>query len=135
MKTFKLFFVLVVSVLFFSGCANNSQLTDKPETVSSIEQVQVKSNFVSIKYRDSAVDIAANYFESLNTSNSSFINGAWYDGGNQYLVLNLRGIYYHYCGLPQSTWGSFKAASSFGTYYNAHIKGNYDCRLNPAPNY
>ena len=63
------------------------------------------------------------------------VRGAWYDDENQYMVINLNGTYYHYCGMPESVWNTYEKANSFGSSYNAYIKGNYDCRDNYVPQY
>ncbi len=44
-------------------------------------------------------------------------------------------VAYQYCGPPASVWESLDAAESRGSIYKAEIKGNYDCRVNPAPSY
>lgn len=93
------------------------------------------SNSVNVKYREDNVDISADRFEEFDTSKSSFIRGAWYDEGNNYMIINLSGTYYHYCGKPRSSWDSFKSASSLGEYYNQRIKGSYDCRIYAVPDY
>lgn len=70
---------------------------------------------LSVKYRSTPVDVDKSYFESLDTSKSSFIQGAWYDEKHHYMIINLSGANYHYCGLDAGTWKIFKASSSFGT--------------------
>jgi hypothetical protein len=90
---------------------------------------------VWVKYRQTPVDLADPRFQYLDTSRSSFVTGAWFDGSNSYLVIGLRGTYYHYCRMPRNAWTSFRAADSFGRYYNTFIKGNFDCRLGGVPVY
>lgn len=90
---------------------------------------------VWVKYRNEYVNVWASNFEYLNTDVSSFICGAWYDDDNSYMIICLNGTYYHYCGMPKSAWQGFKKASSFGRYYNYHIKGSYDCRTGFVPPY
>ena len=90
---------------------------------------------VWVKYRQTPVNVADPRFEYLDTSRSSFVTGAWYDGSNSYMVIGLRGTYYHYCRMPRNAWNSFSAADSFGRHYNTFIKGNYDCRLGGVPVY
>jgi hypothetical protein len=92
-----------------------------------------KSEYLSVKYRNTKVDVAS--FEHLDGGDSSLVRNAWYDDGNHYMIINLNGTNYHYCGLPSSTWSSLKSASSLGSFYNSSIKGKYDCRVNPMPNY
>ncbi len=81
-----------------------------------------------IKYRDTPVCLDQG-FEYKDTSKSSWIKGAWYDGGKQYFLINLKGTMYHYCRFPVAMWVSFKTAGSFGGFYTRQIKGRYDCRL------
>jgi KTSC domain len=57
-----------------------------------------------------------------------------------YMIINLRGTYYHYCELPPATFDGLMGAPSMGQYYNANIKGNgsdgpYDCRTHRVPSY
>ncbi len=91
--------------------------------------------YVWVKYRDDAVDVGAPYFVGLSGGRSSVVDDAWYDEANQYLIIVLDGVAYQYCGLPTSVWESLDAAESRGSFYKTEIKGNYDCRVNPAPNY
>ena len=126
MKNFKQSIVLFGVVITLWGCSNQSELPTEQTEKSVVESNIVKSNFVNIKYRDTAVDIAA--FETFDTSKSSLVRGAWYDSDNKYMVVKLNNTYYQYCEFPKSSWSSFKKASSFGTYFNKNIKGNYDCK-------
>ncbi len=153
----KLFIVLIISLFLLCGCTilsgggNSSILPEtrqsetgenkegaSPENRDSnrvTESPARATRYVEVKYRDDPVDIAAPHFEYFDTSGSSFIRGAWYDQGNQYLVINLDGVYYHYCGLPPSVWSNFKEADSFGRFYNQNIKVKYDCRQGHVPGY
>lgn len=92
------------------------------------------SDYVQVKYRDDKVNISTSNFESLDKSDST-VKGAWYDNSNEYMVINLSGTYYHYCGMSSSTWSSFKIAPSLYRYYQDDIKGYFDCRENPVPRY
>lgn len=91
--------------------------------------------YVDVKYRDDPVEIKTDNWESIDTSRSSFIRNARYDKDQQYMIIDLDGTNYHYCGLPGYIWESFKDSSSLGSYYNEHIRGNYDCRTNSPPSY
>jgi len=88
-----------------------------------------------IKYRPTTVDVDKPYFEYLNTLRSSFVRGAWYDKKNRYMIINLSGTNYHYCGVEEGTWKVFKSSPSFGKAYNSMFKGRFDCRINPVPTY
>jgi hypothetical protein len=111
------FVTLLATVIFTSGCGSKG------------------SNLVQIEYRSDKVDVSNSIFEYQNTSKSSFVDGAWYDSSNSYMIIKLNSKYYHYCGLPSNAWNAFTSASSYGTYYNSNIKGSYDCRNGYVPDY
>ena len=90
---------------------------------------------VTVKYRDTPVDVSNGYFEELSIKPSSFINRLIYDKKNSYVLVQLRRTFYHYCGIPEPKVESWVAAESLGGFYNSNIKGNYDCRINPVPSY
>ena len=57
-----------------------------------------------------------------------------------YMLINLRGTYYHYCEMPAATFDAFLAAPSMGQFYNQRIKGTgmdgpFDCRTHRVPAY
>lgn len=91
--------------------------------------------WVEVKYRSDEVDVGAPYFEFLGRSDSSVVRSAWFDADNQYLIINLNGTNYHYCGLPINVWVSLQQAVSLGDFYLSSIKGRYDCRINYLPAY
>ena len=134
LSRFAKFFLVVTLAIFLSGCVNQTQpvSSNLPERDTTSQSHQ--SKLVSVKYRSGQVNVGLTSFEYLPT-NSSFVNGAWYDQSNKYMIIKLNSTYYHYCGLPLNAWGSFKKASSFGSHYNNNIKGNYDCRSGYVPSY
>jgi hypothetical protein len=87
------------------------------------------------KYRQDQVDVSSNKFETLDTLKSSFVRGAWYDKSNQYLILDLGGVNYHYCGVPEKVWQQYKTSDSFGQGYHTYFKGKFDCREGKVPTY
>jgi len=94
-----------------------------------------KPIWVTVKYRPTPVDVGAPHFKSLGHRESRLVTGAWYDGGNNYLVINLNGTNYHYCGFPRSAWQALRNAESMGRHYNAEIRGEHDCRNYIVPSY
>jgi len=84
-----------------------------------------------VKYRDSPVNLAT--FDCKSVDRSSFIECVCYDHGHAYLLVKLRGTYYHYCDIDGATVDAFEAASSMGRFYNATIKGHFDCRTGHVP--
>lgn len=49
------------------------------------------------------------------------------------MVIGLQGTYYHYCQIDSGTVAGLRSADSMGRYFNARIKGNFDCRVNRVP--
>lgn len=91
--------------------------------------------YIIVKYRSDPVDIAAPYFEELSPRFSSLVDNAWYDSSNDYMVIVLKGVAYHYCNMGEATWEALNRASSRGSFYVGEIRGNFDCRLAPVPSY
>ena len=96
---------------------------------------EVRSETVDVKYRGK-VDLAP--FTCTDTPRSSFIRRVCYDKAESYMVIDLRGTYYHYCELPPSTDEAFLVAPSMGAFFNATIKGSgsdgpFDCRKHRQP--
>lgn len=86
---------------------------------------------VFVKYRGT-VDLAP--FKCVWTE-SSLVKRLCYDKRNEYLLVSLKGTYYHYCKLPVPVLQQWTASDSLGRYFNANIKGNFDCRVYPPPTY
>ena len=87
---------------------------------------------VNVKYRG-VVDLKP--FKCETISRSSLVNRVCYDGREQYMVINLQGVYYHYCEIDAGTVGQLLKADSMGRYFNASIKGKFDCRSKKVPSY
>lgn len=66
--------------------------------------------------------------DCLWTQRSSLVRRVCYHAAAQYLIVNLRGTYYHYCHVPPRTAFGLVDADSMGSFYNEQIKGNFDCR-------
>jgi hypothetical protein len=92
---------------------------------------------VDVKYRG-VVDLKP--FSCTDTPRSSFIQRVCYDKAQSYMLISLRGTYYHYCELPAATFDAFVAAPSMGQFYNRSVKGSgsdgpFDCRTHKVPQY
>ena len=92
---------------------------------------------IDVKYRGS-VDLKP--FSCQDITRSNFINRVCYDQPNQYMIIQLNTVYYHYCEIPKSIVDALLTASSMGQYYNGNIKGSgkdgpYDCRTHQTPKY
>jgi hypothetical protein len=131
-------FAVVVGCVIFTACASESESqTTRPTTVASIAESSAsvdtdppnwRSEWVSVKYRDTPVDVGSPAFVELGRSGDGTVRTAWYDASADYMVINLSGVNYHYCGLPTTAWGRLVSASSLDEQYEAYIKGSYDCR-------
>lgn len=91
-----------------------------------------RAETVFVKYRG-PVDLARMSCESI--TRSSFINRLCYDAKEKYVVVALDSTYYHYCGVPADTVANWRAAESMGRFYNAEVKGRFDCRQGHVPKY
>jgi KTSC domain len=47
----------------------------------------------------------------------------------------LNQTYYHYCDIDSVRVDAFEAAESMGRYFNASIKGHFDCLTGRVPSY
>jgi len=87
---------------------------------------------VFVKYRGD-VDLAP--FTCETVSRSSFINRLCYDAKEKYVVVLLQRTYYHYCEVPANLVQAWLSADSMGKFYNANVKGKFDCRVLRVPSY
>ena len=92
----------------------------------------VGAETVIVKYRG-PVDLARMSCESI--TRSSFINRLCYDAKEKYVIVQLDATYYHYCGVPADIVSDWRTADSMGRFYNAQIKGRFDCRQGHVPDY
>jgi hypothetical protein len=87
--------------------------------------VAVRAEEVNVKYRGS---VNLDPFHCADVARSSLIKRVCYQSAKSYLILGLNGVYYHWCGVPQSTVDAFMGAPSMGRYFNAEIKGKFICK-------
>ena len=93
---------------------------------------ELRAETVMVKYRG-VVNLAPFQCEWL--AGSSFVNRLCYDRKESYVVVSLRGTYYHYCEVPAAVVVAWKGAASAGGFYNEQVKGRYDCRVLRVPTY
>jgi len=79
------------------------------------------------------VDLAP--FRCESVQRSSLVNRLCYDAKNKYVIVELTGTYYNYCGVPADVVRAWSGSESMGRYFNANIKGRFDCRVTPPPTY
>lgn len=72
-------------------------------------------------------------FECDWITRSSLVKRLCYDKKEAYVIVNLNGTYYHYCEVPSNVVTAWRNAESMGRFYNAHMKGRYDCRVLRVP--
>jgi hypothetical protein len=92
----------------------------------------VVAEVVIVKYRG-PVDLKP--FQCQSVARSSLVNRVCYDRRERYMVVSLKGTYYHYCEIDQRTVSRFLGADSMGRFFNANIKGRFDCRVLRVPPY
>lgn len=90
---------------------------------------------IKVKYRADPVDVDNGHFQVIETKPSTLVQQIIYDSPNNYLLVDLNGTFYHYCGIPGSVVSAWVASPSLGSFYNSAVKGNYDCRTYPVPHY
>jgi hypothetical protein len=76
---------------------------------------EVRSETIDMKYWG-PLDLKT--FECRDISRSSFIQRVCYDRAQSFMTISLRGIYYPYCELPQTTFDSLMVAPSMALFYN-----------------
>src|SRR5262245_12541096 len=89
-----------------------------------------RAETVDVKYRGS---VELTPFTCALIERSSFIKRVCYDQANNYMVVSLNGTYSDFCNIDSATVSSFLAASSMGRFFNASIKGHFDCRAASVP--
>ncbi|QOF73171.1 KTSC domain-containing protein [Aminobacter sp. SR38] len=95
----------------------------------------VLAETVDVKYRG-PVDLAK--FDCTGELDSSVVKRVCYNQENSYLLIRLKGTWYHYCAIDRTTVDALLAASSKGSFYNQAIKdsatgGKFGCRGRPVP--
>lgn len=70
-----------------------------------------------------------------STVESSFIRRVCYDEAHQYLLIQLGSSWYDYCDVPYATVQGLLEAESLARYFNANVRGQFDCRANQVPRY
>ena len=68
-----------------------------------------------------AVDLAT--FECRDTRRSTLIQRACYDPAQALLIVNVKGVYRQYCGLPVTTFNRLMTAPSMGQFFKGKIEG------------
>lgn len=100
-------------------------------SILAIAAKQVSAETVFVKYRG---EVSLDTFDCAPIKESSLIKRLCYDEARSYLVVQLKGTYYHYCAVDPTTVAEWRSASSLGKFYNSKIKGSqFDCRVLGVP--
>jgi hypothetical protein len=114
------FFVFLLAG--FNSCHAQNSCDNLPVTYKSYTEALKLVRGAKFKFSD-----------SYNTSKSSFITSAHYyscDNKSGFLIIGFQGKPYIYRNVPKVVWNEFKAADSFGNFFNAKIKSNSKFKLN-----
>ena len=65
----------------------------------------------------------------------SAIHRVCYDEENQYMIIQLGSHYLHYCNVESHKVFGLLHAKSVARYFNAEIKGRYNCNAQTTPPY
>jgi len=101
-------------------------------TVILMQTGSAMAETVTVKYRG---ELDLKPFKCETVYQSSVVKRLCYDVKESYVVANLNGTYYHYCEVPAYVVSAWRASNSMGDYFNKHVKGRFDCRVNRVPAY
>ncbi|WP_099367302.1 KTSC domain-containing protein [Sphingobacterium sp. 1.A.4] len=113
---------LIFSLIFTIGCTaqNCNNIPNSFESYSEAKKVIENTKF--------------QYTDRIDTHESSWISSASYyscDGETGFFeMITNKGKNYLFEGMPLEVWKGFKNAKSKGTYYNTHIRDNYQLKIN-----
>jgi hypothetical protein len=79
------------------------------------------------------VDLAP--FRCQSVTRGENVKRICYDEQEMYVLVSLKGIWYHFCGVPAATVSDWKKSRSKGRYYNDNVRPNFDCTATGAPAY
>ncbi len=97
--------------------------------------LSLSARTIFVKYRDTPVDVDNGHFEELRLKPSSLVKEMFYDENGNYLLVSLKNTFYHYCGINKQIIITWVNSDSLGRFYLNNIKGNFDCRIYPIPEY
>lgn len=114
--------IIALGIILTLNCCSAQSCNDLPTQFNSYQQANKDIKSANFKIE-----------ENINTSRSTFVEGASYyscDGKIGYLLINIRNTEYIHQNVPITLWKNFKQADSFGKFYNFNIKGNYNLLIN-----
>jgi hypothetical protein len=90
---------------------------------------------VGISGRDTPVNLESDNFRRYETRQSRSIKNIYYDRANQYLIYQIRRIYYQRCEVPPEVVEEWTRTDSPDSYLKQKISDRYECRDTNAPPY
>ena len=75
---------------------------------------------VTVKYRG---PVPLDTFQCATIDRSSLVQRVCYDAAQQYMVILLKGTYYHYCEIGQGTVDALLAADIHGQVFQCQYQG------------
>mgnify|MGYP001155946768 CR=1 FL=1 len=133
-----IFFALALFIIFlinFQSKVGGIVSEDEIIGLSGLESTKINDDLVAVKYRDDLVDLTDSRFEKFIPEDQSLVRGLWYDMENKYLIIDLNGVYYHYCDLSEDTLLDLKTAGEIAEFYKNEIYETHDCRFGLIPQY
>ena len=137
----KAFTILLLAALLFSLCACGAQTEPaltQPQTTEATTAPTTAATTTTAPTTTTGPTTTEPPVFSVDdvamtaTPNSSCFSKIGYSEAFETLVVTFRGSGKTYCytNFTAADWAAFQAADSLGSYYNAHIKGNYPCEKN-----
>jgi hypothetical protein len=74
-------------------------------------------------------------FRCGNFSRSENVKRLCYDEQEAYVLVSLKGIWYHFCRVPPSAVSAWRRSSAPGRYYNDYVREKFECQSTEAPTY
>jgi hypothetical protein len=90
---------------------------------------------VGVSGRDTPVNLSSSHFLKYELKRSRTIRSIYYDSVNQYLIYQIRSIYYHRCEVPPEVVNEWTQSNSADGYLRQNISDRYKCRDTNTPTY
>jgi hypothetical protein len=75
-------------------------------------------------------------FRCATFANSENVKRLCYDEPEKYVLVSIRGVWYHYCNVPPKFVTEWQRARSKGQFFNDNVTGRFECNeTTPAPLY
>ena len=97
----------------------------------------LRAETVEVKYRG---PIELDSFDCTGELDSSLVKRVCYNAEHEYMLIRLKGTWYHYCEIDAATVHALLNAPSLGRFYNQSVKdsgtgGLFSCRDKQVPQF